>query len=80
MTLALASCAASSSGVREIVRRDIPAPPPYLNPVTVPDPRKGESLAVVAGRERAGRIKANRIILGARSQWEKMRKTYQRTR
>lgn len=79
MTLALANCAGSSS-VREVVRRDIPAPPSYLAPVAVPEPKAGESVLAVAARERAGRLKANRIIIGARGQWKTMQKTYQRTR
>jgi len=62
--------------VREIVRRDLPAAPGYLNPVAVPDPKAGEDMLAVAARERAGRLKANTIIRNARAQWDKLRKTY----
>jgi len=72
----LASCAGSSSDVRAVVRRDLPAPPAYLAPVAVPEPKIGENAVAVAARERAGRLKANSIIRNARAQWEKLRKTY----
>lgn len=78
--LALVGCTASNSGVREVIRRDIPGPPSYLSPVIVPEPKAGEDVLVIAGRERAGRLKANRIILGARSQWKAMQQTYRRTK
>jgi hypothetical protein len=66
--------------VREVVRRDLPAAPAYLQPVAVPDPRAGENATAVAARERAGRLKANRIISNARMQWEKLRKAYRKAR
>ena len=78
--LLLAGCAGSGSGVREIVRRDLPAAPAYLNPVLVPEPKAGEGALEVAARERAGRLKANTIIRSARAQWERLRKTYRRAR
>lgn len=77
--LLLAGCAGSGS-VREIVRRDLPAAPAYLNPVLVPEPKAGERTLAVAARERAGRLKANTIIRSARAQWERLRQTYRRTR
>ena len=76
--LLLAACAGSGSSLREVVRRDLPAAPAYLVPVTAPQPKAGEDLLSVAARERAGRLKANTIIRNARSQWEKLRKTYAR--
>jgi hypothetical protein len=72
----LGGCAGSDSGVRAVVRRDLPAPPAYLMPVAVPEPMTGENAVAVAARERAGRLKANSIIRNARAQWEKLRKTY----
>ena len=72
----LAGCAGSGSGVRAVVSRDLPAAPAYLAPVAVAEPRIGENAVAVAARERAGRLKANRIIRNARAQWEKLRKTY----
>lgn len=82
MTLSLASCASSGSGsaVRDIVSRDLPPAPAYLQPVTVPDPKAGEDLVLIAGRERAGRLKANRIIVNTKTQWEKLRKDYKASR
>jgi hypothetical protein len=76
MTLLCAGCAGSSSGVRDVIRRDLPASPGYLQPVAVPQPQQGENAVAFAARERAGRLKANRIIRNARAQWEKLRKAY----
>jgi hypothetical protein len=76
----LAGCAGSDSSVRAVIRRDLPAPPAYLAPVAVPEPKTGEHAVAVAARERAGRLKANSIIRNARAQWEKLRKTYQQGR
>jgi hypothetical protein len=76
----LTACAGSGSGLREVVRRDLPAAPAYLAPVAVADPKAGENVVAVAARERAGRLKANTIIRNARSQWEQLRKTYREQR
>ena len=76
----LAGCAGSGSGARAVVRRDLPAPPTYLAPVAVAEPKVGEDAVAVAARERAGRLKANSIIRNARAQWEKLRKTYRQGR
>lgn len=78
--LLLTACAGSASGVREIVRRDLPVAPAYLRPVAVPEPKAGEGTLAVAARERAGRLKANTIIRNARVQWEKLRAAYRRAR
>jgi hypothetical protein len=77
-SLFVAACAGSSNGVREIVRRDLPVSPGYLAPVAVSEPRLGESVVEVAARERAGRLKANRIILKTREQWERLRAQYRK--
>lgn len=77
--LLLTGCAGSSS-VRDIVSRDLPAAPAYLRPVAVPDPKAGDDAIAIAARERAGRLKANRIITNARTQWEKLRVDYKATR
>lgn len=74
--LPLAACAGSGSDLKDIVRRDLPAAPAYLAPVSVLEPKAGESLVGVAARERAGRLKANTIIRNARAQWEKLRAAY----
>ena len=76
MTLPLAACAGSGSGLKEVIRRDLPAAPAYLQPVSVLEPRAGENALSVAARERAGRLKANTIIRNARTQWEKVRAAY----
>jgi hypothetical protein len=78
--LLLTACAGSGSQLREIVRRDLPAAPAYLSPVAVAEPRAGESAVAVAARERAGRLKANTIIRNARTQWDKLRAAYRKTR
>jgi hypothetical protein len=78
--LLLTGCAGSGSKLKEIVRRDLPAAPAYMRPVTVPDPRAGEDALTVAARERAGRLKANTIIRNARAQWDKLRAAYRKSR
>ena len=78
--LLLTGCAGSGSGLKEVVRRDLPAAPAYLVPVTAPEPTAGEDMLAIAARERAGRLKANTIIRNARSQWEQLRKTYREQR
>lgn len=80
MTLPLAACAGSGSNLREVVRRDLPVAPAYLQPVAVPHPRAGEHALAVAARERAGRLKANTIIRNTRAQWERLRAAYKATR
>ena len=76
--LLLAACAGSGSGLRDVVRRDLPVPPGYLAPVLVPDPKAGENAVNVAARERAGRLKANTIIKNARAQWDRLRAVYRK--
>jgi hypothetical protein len=81
MTPLLASCALSGSGssVREIVSRELPPAPAYMQPVAVPEPKEGEQLLPIAARERAGRLKANTIIRKATAQWEKLRAEYRKS-
>ena len=76
MTLPLAACAGSGSGLKDVIHRDLPAAPAYLRPVAVPEPKAGENALSVAARERAGRLKANTVIRSARAQWEKLRAAY----
>ena len=76
MMLPLAACASSGSGIKDVVRRDLPAAPAYLAPVTVLEPKVGENALAVAARERAGRLKANTIIRNARRQWDSLRARY----
>ena len=61
-----------------MVRRDLPAPPAYLVPVLVPEPKAGENAVTVAARERAGRLKANTVIRTTRLQWERLRAAYRK--
>ena len=78
--LPLAACAGSGSELKDVVRRDLPAAPAYLQPVAVVEPKAGENALSVAARERAGRLKANAIIRNARRQWEGLRATYKAPR
>ena len=78
--LLLAGCAGSGSQLRDVVSRDLPVAPAYLQPVAMPEPRAGENAVAVAARERAGRLKANTIIRNARAQWEKLRRVYAKAR
>jgi len=76
--LLLTGCAGSGSGLKDVIRRDLPAAPAYLVPVPVPDPKAGENAVNVAARERAGRLKANAIIRNARVQWDRLRAAYRK--
>lgn len=82
MMLPLGACAQSGSGagLKDVVKRELPGPPAYLVPINVPEPKAGENMEVIASRERAGRVDANKRITAGRKQWIKNVKTYQRTR
>lgn len=67
-----ASCVNSGSPVR----RDLPAAPEFAKPVVVPEPKRGETLILVAARERAGRLQANRIIVAFRDWYAGVRSDY----
>ena len=56
--------------------RQLPAPPDFAKPVSVPDPKIGEPALAVAGRERAGRLQANRIITEFRNWYAGVRADY----
>jgi hypothetical protein len=79
-TILLAGCAGSGNGVSEIVRRELPVAPGYLAPVVVSEPMGKVAAELVIARERAGRLKANRIIAKVRAQWDRLRATYRRAR
>jgi hypothetical protein len=68
----IASCGRSS----EALRRDLPAEPDFAKPVDVAERRIGEPLIVVTGRERAGRLSANRIIVEFRDWYRRVRSDY----
>lgn len=68
---ALAGCAASNDAIKHI-----PGPPAYAVAVNVPDPKPDEQCLPVALRERAGRLKANRVIRAVRGDWKLMQTIY----
>ena len=43
--------------------RALPANPAFVRPVEVTDPKPGENAIEIAGRERAGRVEANRRLI-----------------
>lgn len=67
----LSACEASNS-----VTRFVPGPPSYAQPVHVDEPRVDEACVVYAGRERAGRLTANKIIRAVTGEWSSMSETY----
>lgn len=69
----LVSCSPSD---RAVGGRSIPGPPSFLTPVGVATPSLGEDAVVVAGRERAGRVEANRRITAGRDAWVNMQAQY----
>ncbi len=58
------------------VARQLPAEPDFARPVKIADPRPGESAIVVAARERAGRLQANRVIEAFRGFYSSVRASY----
>ncbi len=67
-----ASCSKSGSSLR----RDLPAEPAFAKPVDVAPRKLGEPLILVTGRERAGRLAANRIIVEFLGWYEGVRRDY----
>lgn len=61
---------------KEPIARSLPATPGFAQPVSVPDPKAGESAIAVAARERAGRKRANGIIVNFRNWYGGVRKSY----
>ncbi len=59
--LALAGCDRSDRYLA-IEQRSLPAKPDYVRPVILPDPPPTAKWRDLAGAERAGRVKANKII------------------
>lgn len=76
MSLPLAGCGPSSSP--KPTARALPELPAFAQPVDVPEPRKGQSLAAIAARERAGRVAANGRIIGLRSWYGDVKQDYAR--
>lgn len=69
----LTACA--STGM-EPIARNLPATPGFAQTVAVPDPKAGESAIAVAARERAGRKRANAVIVNFRNWYSDVRKSY----
>jgi hypothetical protein len=68
-------CATSGEQSGGLARR-LPPPPGFLAAVSVPDPTAGEDLRVVAARERAGRVEANRRLGALRVWYAGLRENY----
>lgn len=73
MSVIVAGCSTSGSAP---AARQLPAAPDFAKPVTVPDPKVGEPALTIAGRERAGRLQANRIITEFRDWYAGVRAGY----
>lgn len=77
LTISLGACATVPS--REPVTRNIPDPPSYLQPQSVPPARSGASPYVVAEQRKQVIVRQNTIITSARGAWTKMKATYQKS-
>lgn len=73
MAVTVAGCSTSGSAPSA---RQLPAVPDFAKPVSVPDPNIGEPALTIAGRERAGRLQANRIITEFRDWYAGVRADY----
>lgn len=58
--------------------RVLPAKPDFAQPVSVPEPKKGEPLVAIAARERAGRLAANGRLSAFGKWYESVREDYAR--
>lgn len=72
MMVTLGACASG----REPIARNLPAAPGFAQPVSVAEPRKGESAIAVAARERAGRKRANGVIVNMKAWYGQVRTSY----
>jgi hypothetical protein len=61
-----AGCA-SSAPTKEPIVRQLPPPPSFAQPVKVRAPKTGEPMLLIASRERAGRVQANRRLVEFRA-------------
>ena len=75
----LGACASSRLPAREPVTRVIPGPPSYLQPAAVPPASAGVSPFVVAEQRKQTIVRQNRIIVGAKEAWTKMKDTYRKS-
>lgn len=64
------------SGGIEPLSRNLPPSPSFAKPVTVPDPKAGESAIAVAARERAARKRANSVISNMAGWYDQVRQNY----
>lgn len=78
LTILLGACA-SSAPLREPVTRTIPGPPSYLQPAAVPPAKEGTSPYVVAEQRKQVIVRQNGVIVGARTAWNNMKATYQKS-
>lgn len=69
----LAACVSSGSAPAQ---RDLPPAPSFAKTIIVADPREGEPAVLVAARERAGRVAANRVITAFRDWYGDVRRDY----
>lgn len=73
----LAACAGSAEAP---LGRTLPGPPAYLAEAQVAPPAPGEACLTVAGRERAGRLKANQVIRAVKGDWSALQAAYAKGR
>ena len=76
-SLLLAGCGSfQKPPLREPVTRELPDPPPYLQPAEVPPAREGVSPFVVSEQRKAVIQQQNYVIVRTREAWHTMKRTY----
>lgn len=76
MTLTgLAGCASSGASPKDLAR-ELPAPPAYLAPVPLPEPRAGQPVEIVAAENRSAAIQANSRLRDGRAWFDCLRAQY----
>jgi hypothetical protein len=58
------------------LKRELPPAPEFARPVADPVHRVGSPMITIAGREKAGRLQANKIIVEYNEWYEAVRRSY----
>ena len=56
--------------------RHLPQKPDFVKPVVITEPKQGEDVLIIAARERAARLKANRVIAQFSGWYDALRDDY----
>lgn len=75
----LVGACAHNPPLREPVTRVIPGPPSYAQPAAIPPATVGTSPYVVAEQRKQVIVRQNKVIVGLKSAWTKMKATYSKS-